>query len=159
MLRAEHLGFQPPLTQWPALVPVIICFSSSQMPFLGLRTPRGNRSESLDIHPSLSDRCLPISLTLLESYYELPGCCNAPLRTVLGSLGSAWLPYHLLADTATDWSYASPPALTNIAAVKLWVVRGKNLERHVITSIMMMIAAAYLKPLRVANGAVGASTS
>lgn len=32
--------------------------------------PSGNRPESLDIHPSFSDRCLPISFTLLGSHCD-----------------------------------------------------------------------------------------
>ena len=92
-----------------------------------LRTAWGNWSESLDIHPSLSDRCLPISLTLLGSYCELPGCSNVPLRTAPGATGSAWLPYRLLADTAADWSCTpSPPR--HVTAVGLCVIRGEKCE-------------------------------
>ena len=39
------------------------------------------------------------------------------------------------------------------------LLEAKNVKRHVIAAIMMMIAAAYLIPLRVANGANASKTS
>lgn len=120
--------------------------------------PQGNRSKSLDIHPGLSDRCLPISLTLLGSYCEPPGCFNAPLRTELVSLGSASLRYRLLADTAADWIYAFPHSHNHQAqAYKTQKQIGEACNNSYNDDDT--VVAAYLIPLQDANGAVGASTS
>lgn len=43
--------------------------------------PGGNRSQPLGIHRGPSDRCLPTSITLLQSYCVLVGCFNASPMT------------------------------------------------------------------------------
>lgn len=151
VLRTEHLLVssclpKPYSCSLSLFVPLAHkCFFSQA------RAPLGNRSEPLDIHLSLSDRCLPISLTLLGSYCELPDCVNAPLRTEPGSQSSAWLPYRLVTDGTAGRSHVLSQTPVRCSQV-LHYGWFENLERLVIKAIKMTTAAACVMPLLVADG-------
>lgn len=76
----------------------------------------------------------------------------------MGSLGSAWLPYRLFADTAADWICASPHFHNHQAqAYKTHTKNGEACNNSFNGDDT--IVAAYLIALHGADGDVGATTS
>lgn len=60
------------------------------------------------------------------AFCELPGSFNTPSsRTAPGRLGSARLPYRLLAETAADWIYAFP-WLSRVSQQSSFVLEGEK---------------------------------
>lgn len=95
--------------------------------------PRGNRSKPLGIHRGLSDRCLPISITLLQSYCVVPGCFNASPRTALKRPCSAPFPDRLITDTDAN-AVSHPHRTVKICSTKIQ----NKLEQTVMTAIMII---------------------